>query len=141
MQIRSNDPGQLIQRSTKEKRMIHNPAKERRSFPPVRRQFNFRTYTEEGETHMKVFSGTVTISVLDLIRHGLMKEITIDIPEDTARKLISENLQRIPENYTKISLQLDLLDLLLDELCNIAKGYGVSLAEYLTEEIRKKAEE
>ena len=90
---------------------------------------------------MKVFSGTVTISVLDLIRHGLLKEIKFDIPEDIARKLISENLQRIPENYTKISLRLDLLDLLMDELCNIAKGYGDGLAEYMTEEIRKKAEE
>lgn len=90
---------------------------------------------------MKTFPGTVTITVSELISRGLLKENSFDIPEETAMKLISENLQRIPENSTKTSLQRNLMDLLLDELCSIAKGYGTSLAEYMTEEIRKKAEE
>lgn len=89
---------------------------------------------------MKSFTGYITISVRELIRRGALDEMFIDIPEDTARKLIFDNLQRIPEANTKQFLRTDLYEMLLDELGEIAKHYEKDLSEYLSEEIRKRAE-
>ena len=89
---------------------------------------------------MKTFTGYITINVQDLIRRGSLNELYIDVPEDTARKLIFDNLRRIPEANTKQFLRTDLYEMLLDELGEIAKHYGKDLSEYLSEEIRKKAE-
>ena len=90
---------------------------------------------------MKSFTGYITISVRELIRRRALDEMFIDIPEDTARKLIFDNLRRIPEENTKQFLKTDLYEMLLDELGEIAKHYAKDLSEYLAEEIRKKAEE
>ena len=90
---------------------------------------------------MKSFTGYITISVRELIRRRALDEMFIDIPEDTARKLIFDNLRRIPEENTKQFLNTDLYEMLLDELGEIAKHYAKDLSEYMAEEIRKKAEE
>lgn len=84
---------------------------------------------------MTIKPDVITISISEVMKHGNLEKLFIEIPEDTARDLIGRNIQRISNGITRKNLKASLYDMLIDEITAMNYSEGETFAQIVADRI------